>query len=102
MNCAPALAHRSLVGWKAWVTGPSQADANHQADDEDDQHDNDKRLWIYRHACAPFCSLPGTKRERNPKFISFAWAIYDSATITNAYKADAAIDNERKGYFSKN
>jgi hypothetical protein len=62
MNCAPTLVHRSLIGWKARVTGPSQADANHQADDEDDQHDNDKRLWIYRPACAPFCSLPGTKR----------------------------------------
>ncbi len=44
MNCVPTLVHRSLVGWKAWVTGPSQADANHQADDEDNQHENDKRL----------------------------------------------------------
>jgi len=33
-----------LAAWKVWITGPSQTDANHQANDEDDQHDNDKRL----------------------------------------------------------
>ncbi len=40
-------------------------------------------------------------RERNSAFISFTWAIYDCATITNAYKADAANNNERKDYLSK-